>query len=108
MPSRLLLLLAAIHVAGGVASAAAVTRLVLVGGGERPRAALARFVEWAGGPAARVLVVPWASGEAEESCNALVAELREHGPAEVVCAPPATLDAQGKAAPLEPEKAAAV
>ncbi len=87
---------------------AADSRLVLVGGGDRPRAALARFVEWAGGPAARVLVVPWASGEPKESCEALIAELREHRPAEAVCAPYATLDAQGKAAPLEPAKAAAV
>jgi cyanophycinase len=34
--------------------------------------------------------------------------MREHGPAEAVCAPFATLDAEGKAAPLEPDKAAAV
>lgn len=89
------------------AARAAETRLVLVGGGDRPKDALARFVAWAGGPSARVLVVPWASGEPKESCEALVAELREHGPAEVVCGPAATLDARGKAAPLEPDKAAA-
>jgi cyanophycinase len=85
---------------------AADSRLVLVGGGERPPAALARFVEWAGGTAARVLVVPWASGEPKESCEALIAEIREHRPAEAVCAPYATLDAKGRATPLEPEKAA--
>ena len=37
----------------------------------RPEA-MARFVEWAGGPAARVLVVPWASGEPKESCDAIL------------------------------------
>jgi cyanophycinase len=109
MPSRLLLLLAALGLAAAAAPArVAGGRLVLVGGGDRPPAALARFVEWAGGTAARVLVVPWASGEPKESCEALVAEMRVHRPAEVGCAPHATLDAQGRAAPLEPEKAAAV
>jgi cyanophycinase len=87
---------------------AADTRLVLVGGGDRPPEAMARFVEWAGGSSARVLVVPWASGEPRESCDALLAEIHAHRPAEAACAPFATLDAQGRAAPLEPEKVAAV
>jgi len=79
------------------------TRLVIVGGGERPPVAMARFVEWAGGPAARLLVVPWASGEPRESCEALLGELKPHGPGEASCGPPATLDAQGRAAPLGAE-----
>jgi cyanophycinase len=109
MQRRLLLpLLLAGLATSGALPAAADTHLVLVGGGDRPPAALARFVEWAGGKSARVLVVPWASGEPKESCDALIAELRERAPAEVACAPHATLDAQGKASPLEPEKATAV
>jgi cyanophycinase len=83
-------------------------RLVLVGGGERPKAALARFVAWAGGAQARLLVVTWASGEPQESCEALLAELGRHAPREAVCAPEATLDRRGRAAPLEAEKAALV
>jgi cyanophycinase len=35
--------------------------LVLIGGGKRPAAVMAKFVELAGGPAARILVVPTAS-----------------------------------------------
>jgi len=79
------------------------TRLVIVGGGERPPLALARFVEWAGGRAARVLVLPWASGEPKESCEALVEELKAHGPGQATCGPFASLDAQGKASSLKAE-----
>jgi len=76
-------------------------RLVIVGGGERPPAALARFVAWAGGSGARVLVLTWASGEPKASCEALVADLAPHGPGTTLCSPEATLDAKGKAAPLD-------
>jgi cyanophycinase len=80
---------------------AADTRLVIVGGGERPPEALARFVSWAGGRTARILVVPWASAEPNESCEALLGELAVHAPGEAGCSPNATLDTQGKAAPLD-------
>lgn len=75
--------------------------LVIVGGGERPPEALARFVAWAGGGSARILVVPWASAEPAESCAALLRELEPHAPGEAACGPHATLDRQGKAAPLD-------
>lgn len=65
------------------ASASAKSRLVLVGGGPRPKAALERFVEWAGGRHARIAVVPWASEEQAESAEALAAELKPLGPATV-------------------------
>jgi cyanophycinase len=81
-------------------------RLVIVGGGDRPPEAMARFVAWAGGASARILVLPWASAEPAESCDAIVAELKPHGPAEAVCGAHATLDAQGGAAPLDEEKKA--
>ena len=83
------------------AGAAPATRLVIVGGGERPREAMARFVLWAGASAAHLLVVTWASGEAKESCEILLGELRDHAPGEAVCAPFATLDGDGKARPLD-------
>jgi cyanophycinase len=89
------------------APGAAGARLVLFGGGDRPAAAMARFVGWAGGKAAHVLVVPWASIEPAESCRALEEELRALGVADVACAPLATLDAGGKAAPLGAEARAA-
>jgi len=77
------------------------TRLVLVGGGDRPREAMSRFVAWAGGASARILVIPWASAEPKEICEALLEDLKPHGPGETACGPFATLDAQGKAAPLD-------
>jgi cyanophycinase len=76
-------------------------RLVIVGGGERPPAALARFVAWAGGASARLLVVPWASGEPKESCESLLGEIRSHGPGAAVCGPLAPLDDKGKAGRLD-------
>jgi cyanophycinase len=77
------------------------TRLVIIGGGDRPPEALARFVTWAGGREARVLVLSWASGEPKESCEAILEELSPHSPGEAACGPHATLDANGKAAPLD-------
>lgn len=82
-------------------AASPATRLVIVGGGERPAAALARFVLWAGGAASRVLIVPWASGEPKASCDAILEELRPHAPGAASCAPFAPLDAQGKAGRLD-------
>jgi cyanophycinase len=79
------------------------TRLVIVGGGERPREAMSRFVEWSGGAAAVLLVVPWASAEPRESCAAILGELRLHGPREAACAPFAPLDKKGRAGLLRPE-----
>jgi cyanophycinase len=67
---------------------------------------MARFVAWAGGPSARILVIPWASAEPKESCEAIFEELRPHAPDETTCGPYATLDAQGKAAPLDEAKKA--
>jgi cyanophycinase len=89
------------------AAGAAETRLVVVGGGERPPAAVARFVEWAGGHASHLLVVAWASGEPKESCDSLLGELRPYAPGEAICAPFARLDEKGRAAPLDPAARAA-
>ncbi len=72
-------------------AAAAEERLVLFGGGPRPAAAMTRFVQWAGGRAARILVVPWASGEPKESYEALRADFALLGPAALECAPLAPL-----------------
>jgi cyanophycinase len=99
--SVLLALAVASAVAPLAAGSAPEPRLVIVGGGDRPPAALARFVEWAGGASARILVLTWASGEPKESCEALVAELAPHRPGTTLCGPEASLDAKGKAAPLD-------
>ena len=108
-PGRILLAAAAVGAgiasepAAGSALAAAApeTRLVIVGGGNRPTEAMARFVLWAGGATSRLLVVPWASIEPKESCEAILGELRPHAPGAAACAPLAPLDAKGKAGRLD-------
>jgi cyanophycinase len=104
---RALALLLATAVGQGFAAAAAPeTRLVIVGGGERPTEAMARFVLWAGGATSRLLVVSWASIEPKGSCDAILGELRLHAPGASTCAPLAPLDAQGKAGRLDAESRA--
>jgi cyanophycinase len=66
-------------------------RLVLLGGGPRPPEALARFVDWAGGGDARLLVVTWASAEPLESYVSLERDLHQYRPATIEAAPFAPL-----------------
>jgi len=84
---------------GGAAEAR--ERLVLIGGGGRPAEALARFVDWAGGPRARILVVPWATVEPEEAFELLRHELAAHRPGRVWAAPAAPLSASERGAFLD-------
>src|SRR5262245_18863084 len=72
-------------------------RLVLLGGGDHPREAMARFVEWAGGKTARVLVVPWASSEPKASAKDIVQEMTAHGAAGAESAPRAPLKEKTRA-----------
>jgi cyanophycinase len=67
-------------------------RLVVIGGGEKPPAAVLRFVEWAGGARARILIVPWASSEPAESALAFREDLAPHRPGQVEVAPFPPLD----------------
>src|SRR5260370_5110035 len=71
---------------GLLAAPAPVPRLVLVGGGPKPAGAMARFVDWAGGAKARLLVIPCASGVPPASSHALRKDFAAPGPAPV--APP--------------------
>jgi cyanophycinase len=66
-------------------------KLILLGGGPRPPEALARFVDWAGGDRARLLVVTWASLEPLESYLSLERDLRQYRPASIESAPFAPL-----------------
>jgi cyanophycinase len=70
-------------------------KLVLIGGGSRPPQALARFVEWAGGPDARILVVPWASEEQAANAEAFRSDVLPFRAA-VEVAPFAPLTAEGR------------
>ncbi|HEY2944373.1 MAG TPA: cyanophycinase [Vicinamibacteria bacterium] len=67
------------------------TRLVLLGGGRAPETALARFVQWAGGARARILVVPWGADDARDGFEAVRAGLRPFAPGVVEAAPSAPL-----------------
>ena len=73
------------------AVSAAETHLVLLGGGRAPEAALARFVQWAGGARARILVVPWGAADARDGFEAVRDSLRPFAPGAVEAAPPAPL-----------------
>jgi cyanophycinase len=88
------LLTAFLALAALPASAFPRERLVVIGGGERPPAALARMIEWAGGSSARLLVVPWASSEPAESAATIREEFLPHRPGRIEAAPLAPLDAQ--------------
>jgi cyanophycinase len=77
--------------------AGAEQRLVLIGGGPRPSRALSTFVDWAGGPRARVLVVNWAANDPKEALAAFRRDLEPYRPAAVRAVPRAPLDALAKA-----------
>ena len=66
MRCTLLVLLAAVSLGAAPAAAAdpgPETRLVIIGGGDRPKEALARFVAWAGGASALAVSVSSAVSE---------------------------------------------
>jgi cyanophycinase len=78
-------------------TAGAGQRLVVIGGGERPKEAMSRFVEWAGGPAgSRILVVSWATEEPRESFDSFREDLMPFKAETVEAAPPRPLTASGK------------
>jgi cyanophycinase len=56
-----------------------------------------RFVEWAGGRRARILVVPWASAEPVASYEGVEQDLEPLLPAAIDFAPLAPLDGEGRA-----------
>jgi cyanophycinase len=87
LPSRLAIV-AALVVA---LPALATERLVLVGGGDLPARAKERFVEWSGGPSARVLVILWATSEPKENLEWIREELSPLHPASLEAAPLAPL-----------------
>ncbi|MBS1797221.1 MAG: cyanophycinase [Acidobacteria bacterium] len=89
------------------AAAAAQQRLVLIGGGDRPAAALAWFVEWAGGKEkARILIVTWASGVPAESFESLKDDFAKYPAQSLDHAPDAPLDDAKRARFLEQLKTA--
>jgi cyanophycinase len=79
----------------------ATEHLVLVGGGERPAAAMQRFVDWAGGPKARLLMILWATSEPKESYESLQADFAALHPESIEAAPVQPLTPESRAAFLK-------
>ena len=67
---------------------------MMIGGGPRPAEAMGRFVDWAGGPQASVVVVTWASRRPEEAFVPIAADLAHAGAGAVVHAPTARAAAE--------------
>jgi cyanophycinase len=78
-------------------STAAQQRLVLIGGGERPAAALKKFGEWSA-PTKPLLIVTWASGEPDESFALLKKDFENAGRADLELAPKRPLSESDAAA----------
>jgi cyanophycinase len=82
--------------------------LVLIGGGKRPAPVMAKFIELAGGPAARILIVPTAS-ELPDTVEVYRKELASFGATNVAGLDVRTkFDAQRKALVEEVEKAGGI
>jgi cyanophycinase len=91
----LLLAVGALVQAAALASGA--ERMVLVGGGDRPREAMARFVDWAGGQVgSRILVAVWGAADAKEGFEACRADLLPYKPELLESAPPLPLTSAGR------------
>jgi cyanophycinase len=68
-------------------------KLILVGGGKRPAAAVERFVSWSGGVSkARILIITWASGAPQESYDSIKKDFDNVQIASIEPAPFAPLD----------------
>jgi cyanophycinase len=62
-------------------------RLIMVGGGPRPPAAMSRFVEYAGKQQARILIIPWATEEPDASFESLKKDFEAFHPSSFELAP---------------------
>lgn len=81
--------------------AAGQQRLLVVGGGKRPPEATRKFVDWSGGPKARILAITWASGVPDESFESLRKGFAEAGAGTVEHAATRPLDQAKKTQLLE-------
>lgn len=75
----ILLLSAALGVVFPARAADPKRKLVLVGGGDRPSAAMKRYAEWAGGAQAKVLIIGWSSEQPEVYFASISKDLRAQG-----------------------------
>lgn len=70
--------------------------LLLVGGGNRPPAAMARYVSWAGGTKSKILLITWATEEPADAYQNLVMDLSPQHPGEFLWAKTPPADAAAK------------
>src|SRR6185369_8551036 len=84
-------------VALAVGSARADQRLILVGGGDRPLDAMQRFVDWAGGHDAKLLIISWATEYPAESLAYFHEQIDPLHPASIEQAPTQPLTAESRA-----------
>jgi cyanophycinase len=75
-----------------VRSSGAQERLVLIGGGGRPAAAIARFVEWARGESAQILVITWATQDPKDAFASISKDFAPFHPKSIELAPVAPLN----------------
>jgi cyanophycinase len=68
-------------------AALAQEHLIMVGGGPRPPAAMSKFVDFAGKQQARILIIPWATEEAEASFESLKKDFEPFHPSNFELAP---------------------
>ena len=83
-------------------------RLILIGGGKRPAAAMKRFIEWSGADKGEILVIAWASGEPQASADAVKKEIAglSENKIRIEIAPFAPLNEKTRAALLSQIKSA--
>lgn len=93
MKIRFKFLMAAMIVLATVVVSFGQQRLFVVGGGKRPADGMKKFVEWSGGPNAKLLMITWASGVPDESFAALNRDFSPFKPASIEHAATRPLDA---------------
>ncbi len=72
-------------------------QLLMIGGGDRTPDVLAKIIETHAKDKPNILIVPWASGEPEESYQFIKSQLAAISDIPIICAPFAPLDAEKKA-----------
>ena len=85
------------------------TRLLLVGGGEHPPAAMRAFYQWAGHEQSRILVIPWATAVPQESFDEFAKDFEGWPRASMQLAPLAPLTGESRTRLLQQlEEASAI
>ncbi len=84
MRARILAAAIQLVLAGAAFGAQPKGNLILVGGGDKPKEAMAKFVELAGGPSAPIVAIPTASAEPDTGAYYVKLFKEEHGCTDVV------------------------